>query len=46
VTKPQAVPLCDIQSQYRSLKSEIDSAVLRVLESGQAILGPEVAAFE
>ena len=46
VTKPEAVPLCDIQAQYRALKSEIDSAVLRVLESGQAILGPEVAAFE
>jgi dTDP-4-amino-4,6-dideoxygalactose transaminase len=46
VTKTETVPLCDIQSQYRALKSEIDSAVLRVLESGQAILGPEVAAFE
>lgn len=44
--KPDPVPLCDIQVQYRALKSEIDSAVLRVLESGQAILGPEVAAFE
>lgn len=44
--KPESVPLCDIQTQYRALKSEIDAAVLRVLESGQAILGPEVAAFE
>jgi dTDP-4-amino-4,6-dideoxygalactose transaminase len=40
------VPLCDIQAQYRSLRDEIDEAVLRVLDSGQAILGPEVAAFE
>jgi dTDP-4-amino-4,6-dideoxygalactose transaminase len=40
------VPLCDIQAQYRALKTEIDAAVLRVLGSGQAILGPEVAAFE
>jgi dTDP-4-amino-4,6-dideoxygalactose transaminase len=40
------VPLCDIQAQYRALKEEIDAAVLRVLGSGQAILGPEVAAFE
>lgn len=40
------VPLCDIQAQYRQLKDEIDAAVLRVLGSGQAILGPEVAAFE
>lgn len=45
-TAPTPVPLCDIQAQYRTLKEEIDSAVLRVLESGQAILGPEVAAFE
>jgi dTDP-4-amino-4,6-dideoxygalactose transaminase len=44
--KPEPVPLCDIQTQYRGLKSEIDAAVLRVLESGQAILGPEVTAFE
>jgi dTDP-4-amino-4,6-dideoxygalactose transaminase len=46
VTTPEPVPLCDIQTQYRGLKNEIDAAVLRVLESGQAILGPEVAAFE
>jgi dTDP-4-amino-4,6-dideoxygalactose transaminase len=38
--------LCDIQAQYRSLKPQIDAAVERVLTSGQAILGPEVAAFE
>ncbi|MBN9123017.1 MAG: DegT/DnrJ/EryC1/StrS family aminotransferase, partial [Planctomycetes bacterium] len=40
------VPLCDIQAQYRGLKEQINAAVLRVLGSGQAILGPEVAAFE
>lgn len=43
---PPPVPLCDIQAQYRGLKHEIDSAVVRVLASGQVILGPEVAAFE
>ena len=43
---PAPVPLCDIQAQYRALKDGIDAAVLRVLGSGQAILGPEVAAFE
>jgi dTDP-4-amino-4,6-dideoxygalactose transaminase len=43
---PAPVPLCDIRAQYRALQSEIDAAVLRVLGSGQAILGPEVAAFE
>ncbi|MDY3553093.1 DegT/DnrJ/EryC1/StrS family aminotransferase [Gemmata sp. JC717] len=45
-TPSAPVPLCDIQAQYRGLKDEIDAAVLRVLGSGQAILGPEVAAFE
>ena len=40
------VPLCDINAQYKSLKPQIDAAVMRVLASGQAILGPEVAAFE
>src|SRR5437762_392854 len=40
------VPLCDIGAQYRALQPQIDAAVLRVLGSGQAILGPEVAAFE
>ncbi|VTR91330.1 glutamine--scyllo-inositol transaminase : DegT/DnrJ/EryC1/StrS aminotransferase OS=Caldithrix abyssi DSM 13497 GN=Calab_2801 PE=3 SV=1: DegT_DnrJ_EryC1 [Gemmata massiliana] len=43
---PAPVPLCDIQAQYTALKTEIDAAVLRVLGSGQAILGPEVTAFE
>jgi dTDP-4-amino-4,6-dideoxygalactose transaminase len=43
---PAPVPLCDINARYRLLKGQIDAAVLRVLASGQAILGPEVAAFE
>ena len=38
--------MCDINAQYQFLKPQIDAAVLRVLASGQAILGPEVAAFE
>jgi dTDP-4-amino-4,6-dideoxygalactose transaminase len=40
------IPLVDLQAQYRSIKSEIDPAVLRVLDSAQFILGEEVAAFE
>ena len=40
------VPLCDVGARYRALRSEIDAAVLRVMGSGQVILGPEVAAFE
>lgn len=41
-----AIPLCDIQASYESLKDEIDAAVARTLASGQVILGPEVAALE
>ncbi len=44
---PQAgVPLCDIQAQYRELRPQFEAALTRVLESGQVILGPEVAALE
>ncbi len=40
------VPFLDLRAQYAGIKSEIDAAVGRVFESGQFILGPEVAAFE
>ncbi|MCB4755538.1 MAG: DegT/DnrJ/EryC1/StrS family aminotransferase [Elusimicrobia bacterium] len=40
------VPLLDLQAQYKSIKVEIDQAVLRVLESQKGILGPEVAELE
>jgi dTDP-4-amino-4,6-dideoxygalactose transaminase len=43
---PAAVPLCDLQAQYQSLRQQIETAVLRVLASGQVILGAEVAALE
>lgn len=41
-----AVPLCDIGLQFRNQQDDIEAAVLGVLRSGQAILGPVVAAFE
>lgn len=40
------VPLCDLQKQYQELKPQLEAAALRVLNSGQAILGPEVAGLE
>ena len=40
------VPYLDLGAQYRALKTEIDAAVIGVLDSTQFILGPEVAAFE
>jgi dTDP-4-amino-4,6-dideoxygalactose transaminase len=41
-----AVPLCDLQAQYRQLQPQIEHALSQVLASGQVILGPEVAALE
>lgn len=40
------IPVIDLQAQYQSIKTEIDEAVLRVLDSSQFVLGEEVAAFE
>jgi len=40
------IPYLDLKAQYHSIKTEIDAAVMRVLESTQYILGEEVAAFE
>ena len=40
------IPFVDLKAQYSSIKDEIDEAVLRVLGSGQYVLGKEVATFE
>jgi len=40
------IPFADLKAQYHSIKGEIDTAVAKVLESSQFILGDEVAAFE
>jgi dTDP-4-amino-4,6-dideoxygalactose transaminase len=40
------IPLLDLTAQYRSIKLEIDAAVLRVLDEGQYALGPAVSRFE
>ncbi len=40
------IPVVDLQAQYRSIKGEIDEAVLRVLDGAQFVLGEDVAAFE
>lgn len=40
------IPFLDLKAQYKSIKPEIDSAVLGVLESTQFVLGEQVAAFE
>jgi dTDP-4-amino-4,6-dideoxygalactose transaminase len=40
------LPFIDLAAQRRRLGSAVDDAVLRVLNHGQFILGPEVRAFE
>lgn len=40
------IPFLDLGAAYRELKTEIDAAIQRVLDSGWYILGPEVEAFE
>lgn len=41
-----SIPFLDLHASYNELKSEIDGAIARVLDSGWYILGPEVEAFE
>jgi dTDP-4-amino-4,6-dideoxygalactose transaminase len=40
------IPFLDLQAQYRTIRSEIASAIESVLETSQYVLGPYVKAFE
>lgn len=40
------IPLIDLKAQYYGIKNEIDSAIARVIESGQFIMGDELKEFE
>ena len=40
------VPLLDLQAQYRPLREELLTAIMRVCDSQRFILGPEVDALE
>jgi dTDP-4-amino-4,6-dideoxygalactose transaminase len=42
----QPFPFLDLKAQYRTIKSEVDAVIQRVMESQQFILGPEVESFE
>jgi dTDP-4-amino-4,6-dideoxygalactose transaminase len=44
--EPPPIPFIDVAAQRRRLGAAIDTAVARVLDHCQFILGPEVAAFE
>ena len=40
------IPLFDLAAELQPLRTEIDAAIARVLDSGQVIGGPEVESFE
>ncbi|SRR5579885_497610 len=40
------IPYADLKAQHRAIKPELDEAIARVLESGEFVLGSEVAGFE
>jgi dTDP-4-amino-4,6-dideoxygalactose transaminase len=40
------IPFLDLKAQYRTIKSDIDAAVHRILDSAQYVLGEEVELFE
>ena len=42
----QGVPLLDLGRQYATLRQQIAEALLRVCDSGQFVLGPDVDALE
>jgi dTDP-4-amino-4,6-dideoxygalactose transaminase len=41
-----SVPLLDLRAQYSAIRSDIDAAIARVVESQHFILGPEVEGLE
>src|SRR6185436_3807763 len=41
-----AVPLLDLQAQYRPLRDELLAAMTRVADSQRFIMGPEITALE
>lgn len=42
----QAIPFLDLKAGYQELKSDLDEAIARVMESGCYLLGEETHAFE
>jgi dTDP-4-amino-4,6-dideoxygalactose transaminase len=46
VRRELVIPFLDLKAQYRQIKEEVNAEILQVIESGQFVLGPQVAAFE
>lgn len=42
----KTIPLVDLKAQYQTIKSEVNLAIKKVLDSTHFILGPEVEEFE
>jgi UDP-2-acetamido-2-deoxy-ribo-hexuluronate aminotransferase len=40
------IPFIDLKTQYKALKSDIDARIMKVLDHGQFIMGPEVKECE
>lgn len=40
------IQMVDLMSQYQTIKSEVDTAILNVIENAQFINGPEVSSFQ
>ena len=40
------IPFVDLQSQYQTLKEDVDAAVLAVMQRGDFVLGGAVTEFE
>ena len=40
------VPIVDLKAQHEAIKEEVDAAILKVIQNGQFILGPEVGTLE
>jgi dTDP-4-amino-4,6-dideoxygalactose transaminase len=40
------IPFLDLKAQYQQIKREVSAEISQVVESGQFVLGPGVAAFE
>jgi UDP-2-acetamido-2-deoxy-ribo-hexuluronate aminotransferase len=40
------IPFIDLKTQYARIQNDVEAAVLRVMRSGQFILGPEVTSLE
>lgn len=46
MTSPTRIPFVDLQTQYQTLKPELDAAMARVVARGDFILGDDVKLFE